>query len=534
QGSPLPLLAACRARRDDPHAAWQTLEASFARGLWEEVERRRVRPLTADEQHRVIALTADLQRVRDQLVHLETLPEEQRDHDAVEALESRRAGLLTEAVELDAALSRRYDGSRPGALSIDRIAAALRPHSALVAWLDVSCGGPEPIERFGFILLPDGTARCVDLPGSGPAGTWTSDDQQLLDRFRAGLESVDAPVHSRGAGLVRIEPSDALARREEIDRDAARLRSLLIDPLRTILDGADVHDLVVVPSGPLAKIPLQALTDDFGLSYVPSGSLLASLRSRPRTRARGLLAVGAPELADDTPVDFRGAGLGPLPFGKREIESVATFLGIDERTVLIGQDATESRLLGLAQDGALSRYRYVHFATHAVIDEVDPMSSALLLTSTSAGDTLSTAGTGRPYDDGWLTAEEIRRGWRIDADLVTLSACRTGIGGGFGFISFADALLSAGARGLVLSRWKVDDRATALLMRRFYSNLGQRSLSPAAALRDAQHWLRGLDAKRVSELTAELTGGRARETSGTESPPFAHPYYWAAFVFVGG
>src|SRR5262249_56993747 len=98
--------------------------------------------------------------------------------------------------------------------------------------------------------------------------------------------------------------------------------------------------------------------------------------------------------------------------------------------------------------------------------------------------------------DGGITAAEMRR-WQLEAELVTLSACETGLGerlGGEGYLGFAQALFTAGARSVVLSLWEVDDPSTALLMSRFYQNvLGQRAglakpLAKAEALREAKQW----------------------------------------------
>src|SRR5262249_57840559 len=75
----------------------------------------------------------------------------------------------------------------------------------------------------------------------------------------------------------------------------------------------------------------------------------------------------------------------------------------------------------------------------------------------------------KPAYDGRLTVREIQRSWELKAELVTLSACETALGrqaGGEGFVGFTQALLMSGARSVGLSLWKVDDRATALLMRR--------------------------------------------------------------------
>jgi CHAT domain-containing protein len=140
-----------------------------------------------------------------------------------------------------------------------------------------------------------------------------------------------------------------------------------------------------------------------------------------------------------------------------------------------------------------------------------------------------------------LTAAHILRTWKLEADLVTLSACRTGLGqhlGGEGYVGFAQALLLAGAHSLVLSQWLVDDRATALLMTRFYQNLlGARPglkepLPKLAALTEARQWLRDLPRKEaLASLQALGLAVPEKELQGAR--PFAHPHFWAAFILIG-
>jgi CHAT domain-containing protein len=138
---------------------------------------------------------------------------------------------------------------------------------------------------------------------------------------------------------------------------------------------------------------------------------------------------------------------------------------------------------------------------------------------------------------------------------VVLSACRTALGRpseGDGLLGFAQAFLSRGARAVVLSRWKVDDTATSLLMVRFYENLlGKRKglkkgMGRAEALAEAKRWLRGLSRRQAAALAGRLAAGLRRGTEKEVRPfqgkppvlpegdrPFAHPYYWAAFVLIG-
>src|SRR5262249_11634918 len=126
---------------------------------------------------------------------------------------------------------------------------------------------------------------------------------------------------------------------------------------------------------------------------------------------------------------------------------------------------------------------------------------------------------GEPCLDGRLTAAEVLEYWSLDAELVTLSACESGLGregGGDGLLGFAQAFLLAGSRAVCLSLWQVDDTATALLMDRFYRNLlgkredGAKAMGKAAALQEAKHWLRNLTAGEALQRLGALTQGVAR------------------------
>jgi CHAT domain-containing protein len=202
----------------------------------------------------------------------------------------------------------------------------------------------------------------------------------------------------------------------------------------------------------------------------------------------------------------------------------------------------------MARAGKLKSYRYLHFAAHGRDDPRSAYRTALLL----APDPDRSADPTAFDTDGEITAEQIARTWDLDADLVVLSACESALGqqaGGEGFLGFAQPLLAKGARSLVLSLWKVDDRATALLMARFYQNLlGKRPglkapLAKAEALDEAKTWLRELTGAEVGPALAALPRGPLRPLADggaappRESPagprPYEHPYYWAAFILIG-
>lgn len=221
---------------------------------------------------------------------------------------------------------------------------------------------------------------------------------------------------------------------------------------------------------------------------------------------------------------------------------------------LLGSDASEQALDRLLAGKRLKSYRLLHLATHAEVDENDPDRCRLIL----AQDRLPDPARLRPGEKaytGELTVRAVRQGWDLDADLVVLSACQTGLGkktSGDGLVGFAHAFLARGARSVVLSRWKVEDSATALLMVRFYENVlgsrkGTKALGRAAALAEAKEWLRQLPRDEAERRVAGLTGGVLRGTEVDVPPvaegkrpvvpagdrPFAHPFYWAAFALIG-
>ena len=172
----------------------------------------------------------------------------------------------------------------------------------------------------------------------------------------------------------------------------------------------------------------------------------------------------------------RGPDPVPLPGTKWEVQALSRL--VPQSTTLLGSDASEQRLDELARAGQLKEYRLLHLATHGVVDWQTPQRSRLLLARDRLPDPKDTPPGKKPYS-GELTVGDIRQSWKLDADLVVLSACQTALGRGArgdGLLGFTQAFLQCGARAVVLSRWEAEDTATALLMLRFYENLlGQRA-----------------------------------------------------------
>jgi CHAT domain-containing protein/tetratricopeptide (TPR) repeat protein len=149
----------------------------------------------------------------------------------------------------------------------------------------------------------------------------------------------------------------------------------------------------------------------------------------------------------------------------------------------------------------LSQYRYVHFATHGLLDSERPGLSSLVLSMVDA--------EGKPQD-GFLRANDIYN-LKLPAELVVLSACQTGLGKeikGEGLVGLTRGFMYAGARRVVVSLWNVNDKATAELMTKFYTKMLKQGERPAAALRAAQ-----VEMWKQKQLQS--------------------PYYWAAFTMQG-
>ncbi|MBA4068208.1 MAG: hypothetical protein C0501_31805, partial [Isosphaera sp.] len=341
------------------------------------------------------------------------------------------------------------------------------------------------------------------------------------------------------AADARIRPGDVLLRYAGADlTDAAKLKELIAARAKD----ASVP-VVVWRAGEKDAATRDLRPGPLGVVLDPDPAPAAVAARRRTDLALAALARGG---------DWR-----ELPGTRVELDRLARLFGAD-LTALTRSDASEQRLEELRAGGGLKRFRYVHLATHGEANDARAFDSALILARDRLpGPTDVPKAGGRSFD-GRLTAAEVLADWKLDAELVTLSACETGLGrggGGDGLLGFAQAFLAAGSRSVCLSLWKVDDAATALLMDRFYSNLlGKRDglakpLGKAAALAEAKGWLRDLSFDDALRLSAELGRGVPRAkgekalelavpdaapVKGVNQPrPFAHPRYWAGFVLIG-
>ncbi|TVQ33602.1 MAG: CHAT domain-containing protein [Phycisphaeraceae bacterium] len=306
-------------------------------------------------------------------------------------------------------------------------------------------------------------------------------------------------------------------------------------------DGQGEEIEVALATGSMGVVPSQA----------PPADGLRSMATFDRSA--DTLAANASALEQ---IRFYGGGLSPLPNTRLEAAAIAAMLG-EGATLLLGADATAPRLREAVESNPP---RVLHLATHGLLGSADrPLLASLALTAPDepTGD-----------DNGFVTLGDILATWGAQlggTELVALSACDTahGVRQGDTMMALPLGLLIAGADSVLASLWKVDDRATALLMARFYANwLGKaesareidgvrysagEAMPKMAALREAQVWLRSLTAEDLDRLQDDTGQTIAQSVSRDPRPrpaplaatpkqtshPYDHPYYWAAFVLYG-
>jgi CHAT domain-containing protein/tetratricopeptide (TPR) repeat protein len=342
-----------------------------------------------------------------------------------------------------------------------------------------------------------------------------------LDDFTARPLAVNRPTLRAEVDRLRsLVAGGGSLQKKRLDAQGQELSRLLLAPVANAIAGAE--RILILPDGPLHVLPFAALADPSSVRprylvesrpvYVAaSATVFAELTKRRRaTSAARLVAFGDPDYsAAAVPAEAgaspplalqsareRGLELRPLPASRKEVLGLERLYSDSARTY-VGSNATEENAKVAGGGAAL-----LHFACHGIVDESSPLESSLAL---SLPRELT---PGR--DNGLLQAWEIFEQVRIDADLVTLSACGTALGkemSGEGILGLTRAFQYAGARSVLASLWGVNDDSTAQLMRRFYGHLrGGRTKADAL---------------------------RAAQIEMMHRPASSHPYYWAAFQLIG-
>lgn len=358
------------------------------------------------------------------------------------------------------------------------------------------------------------------------------DDTTLLS-YMAGDESLYLfMMSSEGKKVVNLGSSEGLEEQVmklrnsvtsgntvEYVLNAYELYEKLMKP---VIESVETNALLILPDQSLHYLPFEMLLTEqvmdqayhrmpylikkFDISYAPSATVFSLMQERKHQNPRNLLALapfseGVPGFNAEEGALRHASNLEPLlltSYETREIDSVFRqrrswneYLFPNRTRILQDSEATKN---GLLQH--LGNYDYIHFATHAFVNEESPEFSGIALYPDN--------------EDGGITYVGDIYNLQLNADLVVLGACETGLGSvhrGEGMIGFTRAFIYAGTANLAVSMWRVNDQPTATMMINFYS-----------AIRDGNSYSHSLRQAKLSMI---------------ENPATAAPRNWAAFVLHG-
>ena len=318
-------------------------------------------------------------------------------------------------------------------------------------------------------------------------------DETLIEYYYTDKDLYAFVLTSQGLSAMRLEGGSLAEEIRTFRKSLENISSASYETLSRQLfhklvkpaeSSLHTRKLIIVPHGALHYLPFYALHDGsdyvierYSIRMLPSASVINYLQRQKVAKTGDILAFGNPDLGDPK-YDLIYA----------QNEAIAVSKTRPRSKVFLRKEATET---ALKKYGA--GFSYIHFATHGEFDADKPLNSAILL----AVDAES---------DGKLTVDKLYS-MRLDADLVTLSACETGLGkvaNGDDVVGLTRGFLYAGSSSIVASLWKVDDLATSQLMTRFYSEI--QKTDKREALRTAQ-----METKKK----------------------YPHPYYWASFQLTG-
>jgi CHAT domain-containing protein/Tfp pilus assembly protein PilF len=518
--------------------------------------------------------------------------------------EGQIAELTQNKEEIEKELSHQSDEFRKlekrDEITAEQIRSVLPADTALVDLLEYTHSVPskEHKGRFdhskhflAFVIRPNQPTAMIDLGASEPIDKAVNAWRARIPGWRNPIDGADDP---------------ALVLREKVWLPLAKH----LEGARTILLSPD-GSLNQIPFDALPGVdPKKFMIEERSIVLIPSPQMLPELLVNPSATAPdgkndgfkpSLLLVGnvdfgsSPGLPTSDNLNRHSAARSAdpsaklnfpdLPKTKDEIDHIETFyrnrFGKNASSLMLDREkATEDAFRKHA-----SEYRWIHLATHgffapaniksalasqpsrnlvsSMIQNLDPKSidrfggigvvgfhPGLL-----SGVVLAGANRTPEYgkDDGILTATEVAGLDLSNVDLAVLSGCETGLGqtaGGEGLLGLQRAFQVAGARSVVAGLWKVDDKATQMLISRFYENLWgsdrvKKPMSKIVALREAKLWMmkgapsdgtkstkQGLLASR-GEKPDQENRNRGLKLIDNDLPERYSPYYWAAFVLSG-
>jgi CHAT domain-containing protein/tetratricopeptide (TPR) repeat protein len=527
-------------------AAFETSERAHARVLFDILAEARVEPRATGDRalDDLLARRRQLQQRLDYKATAQTrLLAANAPAAELAAVEKEIAGLAAEYDDVDAQVRKRSpryaELTKPRPVGVADVQSRLLDERTLL--LEYSLGDA----RSYLWVVGQSGVKSFELRGRAEIEECAS---RVADTLRAEQKQPGESAQSYQSRLAGLE--------SHFREESIRLSALVLAPA-----AAELGDkrLLVVADGELLRVPFAALpspeasnganpqtasaprvaaendptplAEGHEIVNLPSASALAALRAETAGRARAPKAVAVladpvfetndprlksalkghappadahaaatparPQALDDATRSL-GAGLPRLLSSRKEGTDIRDAAPAGLAYLALGFAANRST----ATDPRLGQYRIVHFATHGVFNDRQPELSGVVLSLFDE--------QGRPREDGFLRLPDIYD-LNLPVEMVVLSACQTGLGKqvrGEGFVGLTRGFMYAGAARVVASLWKVDDEATAELMKLFYENMLRGGMSPPEALRRAQLSVRSQRHWRA-------------------------PYYWAGFVLQG-
>lgn len=486
-------------QKDQPEKAFELIEAAKARVLMDELVEAREKVYENLDQSTLIRKQQLAKQVDRLYSKIEQATSEQERKELRRELKDREFAYQSFLNEIQAKTGINDKIRHPKPVSLQQARSYLDPQTAFVeyAFADSSL--------IRLVITQNSlSAEVIDSVHAKPAQTYLT--HQIKD-FRQSVLS--------GQQL------------NEVRRLGQQLSQMVL-PANFEEKYEDISSLVVIPAGPLSFLPFEALShqdnyliENYQLKYLPSVSIYPFIENPHRITEKELLAVAGSGFEEGESWDNERSqsSFSSLPSTLLEVDSIA--VNFTQKEILKNNEVTEASL----KSHDLGSFRFLHFATHANVDEQNPSRSGLLLSRKDEVESLF-------GEDGHLNSREIT-GLNLEADLVTLSACNTGMGKqvtGEGVLGLQRSFLSAGASSVMVSLWSVFDRSTSVFMSQFYQSM------LAHKKEDYGYWNRGLDWIGMYEhplIDYKTKAVRDAKLALIDHPYYNHPVHWAPFILIG-
>ena len=487
-------------KKNNPEKAFELIEAAKARVLMDELAEAQENKLSSLDESTLIKKqqkAKQIDRLYNQLDAAESVSEKNSLRDELKDLEFEYQAFLN---QIQVSNVRLKDFKYPQPITLEEAQDMLDSESAILEYAFVD----EGLIRL-FITRDNISGSVLHSQNPKTAYQYFTEQIRLYRETITNNNSVDEVKKLGSALFTKLIPSALTETNNKISR------------------------LLIIPGGPLTFLPFEALNkserylvEDFQIKYLPSASIYSFIHAPHRITNFELLALAGSGFEESNGLASRSrsqASFASLPSTLLEVDSISE--NFIHAKVLKNEDVTEANL----KSHDLSDFRFIHFATHAEVNESIPSQSGLLLSKKTEIESLF-------GEDGYLNSREIS-GLKLNADLVTLSACNTGMGKivtGEGLLGLQRSFISAGASSVMVSLWSIFDRSTSVFMSKFYKQMMAHEQEDYGMWSQTLDWF-GMYEHPLFDYKAKAL--RDAKLSMIGHPYYDHPIYWAPFILVG-